>query len=156
MIPPTKKQLRFINSIEQYVDERFTGTTIKEASEYISRNIENYKKVKAKYNHINISPKRDEIIEETFSPQPFESGHRLCPICGGRPRIQDIKVYKGRADHKWSCTRKYYKNIICLDCGMQTGRTLCKEEYDDSDTIYPKDYYISNVNIWEQWDNKGE
>lgn len=153
---PTEKQLKFISSIEQYVDEKFKGTTIREASEYISRNIEKYKKNKTKYNSINYSIGQDEITEETCSVQPFEEGHKLCPICGGRPRIQNIKVYIGRANHKGACNDKYYKNIICLDCGMQTGRTLCEERYDDGDTIYPTYYYITDTSIWEQWDNKGE
>lgn len=39
----TKKQLDFIKDIEEFVDEKFTGKTKKEASDYIGRNIEIYK-----------------------------------------------------------------------------------------------------------------
>ena len=39
----TKKQLEFISVIEEFVDEKFTGKTKKEASDYIERNIELYK-----------------------------------------------------------------------------------------------------------------
>lgn len=42
-IKPTEKQLQFIADIEEFVDEQFKGTTKKEATEYISRNIERYK-----------------------------------------------------------------------------------------------------------------
>lgn len=40
---PTEKQLSFIHNIEEFVDERFTGRTKREASEYIDRNIEMFK-----------------------------------------------------------------------------------------------------------------
>ena len=40
---PTQKQLDFITDIEEFVPEKFNGTTRKEASEYITRNIELYK-----------------------------------------------------------------------------------------------------------------
>lgn len=40
---PTQKQLDFIADIEEFVPEKFTGTTKKEASEYISRNKEQFK-----------------------------------------------------------------------------------------------------------------
>lgn len=43
VIKPTEKQLQFIADIEEFVDERFKGTTKEEATEYISRNIERYK-----------------------------------------------------------------------------------------------------------------
>lgn len=39
----TIKQLEFIKDIEEFVDEKFTGKTKKEASDYIGRNIEIYK-----------------------------------------------------------------------------------------------------------------
>lgn len=39
----TTKQLEFISVIEEFVDEKFTGKTKKEASDYIGRNIEIYK-----------------------------------------------------------------------------------------------------------------
>ena len=39
----TTKQLDFIKDIEEFVDEKFTGKTKKEASDYIERNIEIYK-----------------------------------------------------------------------------------------------------------------
>ena len=40
---PTEKQLQFIEDIQEFVGEQFKGTTKKEASEYIGRNIEKYK-----------------------------------------------------------------------------------------------------------------
>lgn len=40
---PTEKQLSFIHDIEEFVEERFTGRTKREASEYIDRNIEMFK-----------------------------------------------------------------------------------------------------------------
>lgn len=40
---PTEKQLAFIRNMEEFVGEQFKGTTRKEASEYIDRNIEMYK-----------------------------------------------------------------------------------------------------------------
>lgn len=42
-IKPTEKQLQFIADIEEFVDEQFKGAAKKEATEYISRNIERYK-----------------------------------------------------------------------------------------------------------------
>ena len=42
----TQKQLDFIKIIEGYTCIKFTGTTKKEASEYISENYEMYKKVR--------------------------------------------------------------------------------------------------------------
>lgn len=39
----TKKRLDFIKDIEEFVNEKFTGKTKKEASDYIGRNIEMYK-----------------------------------------------------------------------------------------------------------------
>lgn len=41
--PPTQKQLDFIADIEEFVGEKFHGTTLEEASDYISRNIETFK-----------------------------------------------------------------------------------------------------------------
>ncbi len=38
----TDKQLEFIKAIEEFVSEKFTGSTKKEASEYISRNIDEF------------------------------------------------------------------------------------------------------------------
>lgn len=40
---PTKKQLDLISNIEEFVNEKFKGSTKKDAYEYISRNIEKYK-----------------------------------------------------------------------------------------------------------------
>ena len=40
---PTQRQLEFIESIEEFVREKFTGTTREEASEYIDRNIGEFK-----------------------------------------------------------------------------------------------------------------
>lgn len=40
--PPTAKQMEFIEDIEEFVDERFTGSTMDEASDYISRNIQKF------------------------------------------------------------------------------------------------------------------
>ena len=39
----TIKQLDFIKDIEEFVDEKFTGKTKKDAQEYINRNIKIYK-----------------------------------------------------------------------------------------------------------------
>ena len=40
---PTDRQLDFISVIEEFVDEKFVGTTKEDASEYIDRNIEEYR-----------------------------------------------------------------------------------------------------------------
>ena len=40
---PTQKQLAFINDIQEFVGEPFTGATREEATLYISENIEMYK-----------------------------------------------------------------------------------------------------------------
>lgn len=39
----TKAQLDYIESIEEFVDEKFTGKTKEEAQLYISRNVDEYK-----------------------------------------------------------------------------------------------------------------
>lgn len=43
MSRPTDRQLVFIAAIEEFVDEKFSGTTKEDASEYIDRNIEEYR-----------------------------------------------------------------------------------------------------------------
>lgn len=43
MCKPTEKQLEFIEEIQNFISEEFTGTTKQEASDYIDRNIELYK-----------------------------------------------------------------------------------------------------------------
>ena len=48
MYKATDKQLKFIKAIEEFVGEEFTGTTKKEASEYISRNIDEFNREQAK------------------------------------------------------------------------------------------------------------
>lgn len=40
---PTKAQIDFIKEIEEFINEKFTGETKKEAAEYIQCNIETYK-----------------------------------------------------------------------------------------------------------------
>lgn len=40
---PTQKQLDFIADMEEFVPEKFKGSTEEEAIEYIDRNIELYK-----------------------------------------------------------------------------------------------------------------
>lgn len=40
---PTKKQLDFIDDIQEFVNEKFTGSTKAEASAYIQRNIKEFK-----------------------------------------------------------------------------------------------------------------
>lgn len=40
---PTEKQINFIRDIQEWTGEQFTGTTKKEASKFISENIEQYK-----------------------------------------------------------------------------------------------------------------
>ncbi|MGO5674753.1 hypothetical protein ACTOTM_06780 [Bacillus subtilis] len=42
MIRATEKQLRLIGRMEQYISARFTGYTIREASEFISNHIDEY------------------------------------------------------------------------------------------------------------------
>lgn len=149
---PTEKQLKFIKDIEKNVKEKFKGNTIKEASQYISRNIQEYKRIeseKSSYDRIH----EDWITEERTKFIPCNEVHSECPLCGGKPKMLLTTVYNGRADYKWSCERYYYKNIVCPKCHFQTEKTLFKEEYDDSDTIYPKEYNISDSDIWKIWDN---
>lgn len=43
----TDKQREFIEEIQAYVREKFNGVTMKDASEYISRNIEEYQVLSA-------------------------------------------------------------------------------------------------------------
>lgn len=40
---PTKRQLEFIKIMEEFVSEKFTGSTKEEASQYIKRNINEYR-----------------------------------------------------------------------------------------------------------------
>lgn len=40
---PTEKQLKFIEDIQEFTGEVFNGNTKKEASKFISENIEQYK-----------------------------------------------------------------------------------------------------------------
>ena len=40
---PTERQIKYIKAIQEFVGEEFTGTTKNEASNYIDRNIEEYK-----------------------------------------------------------------------------------------------------------------
>lgn len=40
---PTERQMEFINDMEEWISEKFTGTTKQEATEYISKHIEQYK-----------------------------------------------------------------------------------------------------------------
>ncbi|PSB00082.1 hypothetical protein [Bacillus halotolerans] len=42
MIRATEKQLRLIGRMEQYISERFTGYTIREASEFITNHMDEY------------------------------------------------------------------------------------------------------------------
>ncbi|AOL97914.1 hypothetical protein PUW21_11080 [Bacillus subtilis] len=44
MIRATEKQLRLIGRMEQYISERYTGNTIKEASEFITNHTKKRKK----------------------------------------------------------------------------------------------------------------
>ena len=46
----TQKQLDFIRIIEGYVCNKFTGTTKQEASEFISKNYDDYKKARNEEN----------------------------------------------------------------------------------------------------------
>ena len=46
MNKPTEKQINFIKIIESYISEKFIGTTKQEASDYISRNITQYREIK--------------------------------------------------------------------------------------------------------------
>lgn len=40
---PTKRQLEFIKIMEEFVSEKFTGSTKEEASQYIKRNMNEYR-----------------------------------------------------------------------------------------------------------------
>ena len=42
----TEKQLAFIKIIEGYVQEKFSGSTKEEATAYISRNVDTYRKAR--------------------------------------------------------------------------------------------------------------
>ncbi|MER2456397.1 hypothetical protein ABS751_00500 [Bacillus subtilis] len=42
MIRATEKQLRLIGHMEQYISARFTGNTIREASEFITNHMDEY------------------------------------------------------------------------------------------------------------------
>ncbi|MGX6580063.1 hypothetical protein ACWMNW_01045 [Bacillus velezensis] len=42
MRSPTEKQLRLIRNMEQFISERFTGNTIREASEFITNHMDEY------------------------------------------------------------------------------------------------------------------
>ncbi|MCY0089248.1 MULTISPECIES: hypothetical protein [Bacillus amyloliquefaciens group] len=42
MIRATEKQLRLIGRMEQYISARFTGNTIREASEFITNHMDEY------------------------------------------------------------------------------------------------------------------
>lgn len=42
-LPITEKQREFIKTMQEFVDECFTGTTRGEAADYINRNIELFK-----------------------------------------------------------------------------------------------------------------
>lgn len=42
---PTDAQLDFIETIQEFVKEKFAGTTKKEATFYIQRNIDEYKRL---------------------------------------------------------------------------------------------------------------
>ncbi|CAF1812538.1 hypothetical protein [Bacillus subtilis] len=42
MIRATAKQLRLIGRMEQYISARFTGNTIREASEFITNHMDEY------------------------------------------------------------------------------------------------------------------
>ncbi len=43
MRPPTEKQLALINKMEQLIDVKFDGKTIKEASEFITKHMQRYR-----------------------------------------------------------------------------------------------------------------
>lgn len=45
----TKKQLKYISDIEKYVKQKFSGTTKKEASDFIQANLKKFNENKKKY-----------------------------------------------------------------------------------------------------------
>lgn len=60
----TDKQLEFIKAIEGFVGEKFKGSTKKEASEYISRNIDEF----------NREQEKDSVL---FDIQHEDAGDRI-------------------------------------------------------------------------------
>ncbi|KXZ22380.1 hypothetical protein P4T89_12815 [Bacillus nakamurai] len=46
MRSPTEKQLGLIRNMEQYISARFTGNTIREASEFITNHMDEYQEEK--------------------------------------------------------------------------------------------------------------
>ncbi|MBL4968954.1 hypothetical protein [Bacillus halotolerans] len=54
MIRETEKQLRLIGRMEQYISARFTGNTIREASEFITNHMDEYQEEKEMANESNV------------------------------------------------------------------------------------------------------
>lgn len=94
-----------------------------------------------------------EIREIDIKDQLKQTRHRWCPICKGKPVMFETVVYVGRADHRWSCERYYYRHIACSWCNFQTNRLLYKVEHDDSDTIYTSEKIKDDSKLWEKWDS---
>ncbi|QXN69927.1 hypothetical protein MAWWA_116 [Bacillus phage vB_BspH_Mawwa] len=46
MRPPTEKQMKLIKRMEMFTDKVFTGSTVQEASQFISANMELYQEKK--------------------------------------------------------------------------------------------------------------
>lgn len=47
MGPPTEKQMKLIKRMEMFTDKVFTGSTVQEASQFISANMELYQEKKS-------------------------------------------------------------------------------------------------------------
>ncbi|MCY9084325.1 hypothetical protein ABE208_16130 [Bacillus inaquosorum] len=52
MIRATEKQLRLIGRMEQYISARFTGNTIREASEFITNHMDEYQEEKRRERNV--------------------------------------------------------------------------------------------------------
>ncbi|AXF33390.1 hypothetical protein NSU09_11550 [Bacillus sp. PS194] len=54
MIRATEKQLRLIGRMEQYISARFTGNTIREASEFITNHMDEYQEEREMADESNV------------------------------------------------------------------------------------------------------
>ncbi|NMJ92996.1 hypothetical protein ACMX8W_11180 [Bacillus subtilis] len=54
MIRATEKQLRLIGRMEQYISARFTGNTIREASEFITNHMDEYQEEREMTDESNV------------------------------------------------------------------------------------------------------
>ncbi|MBL3636811.1 hypothetical protein JMN19_01680 [Bacillus gibsonii] len=54
MRKPTEKQLRLIKRMEQFINEKFTGNTFREASEFIAKHMDEYQEEKEMADESNV------------------------------------------------------------------------------------------------------